>query len=347
MLAVVYLIFNEGYGGRDDLAAEAIRLGRALAELMPDEPEAHGLLALMLLHDARREARFATASSCCSTTRTARSGTPRRSTRARRRSTGARAAAAAARTCCRRRSRRCTRTSRATGAQIAALYARARASCTGSPVVELNRAVAVAEAEGAGRRHSRSSTGSTSTTTATSTRRGPSCCAGSGAPTKRAPRTARALALAHAEPERRFLERTARERCTAKIGGRWSTASATSGARSRTPPPSARRAAAHGIGLFCDSLPTVYDVNYLSVRTAAAPAAELAAEADAAMEALLPPPRDRSSRAASGLAADFAELGCTLSTHLVLAHAREPDRRVDTSFVREVAFEELEPRAPR
>jgi RNA polymerase sigma-70 factor, ECF subfamily len=58
VLAVVYLIFNEGYGGRVDLAAEAIRLGRALAELMPDEPEVHGLLAMMLLHDARREARF-------------------------------------------------------------------------------------------------------------------------------------------------------------------------------------------------------------------------------------------------------------------------------------------------
>jgi RNA polymerase sigma-70 factor (ECF subfamily) len=59
VLAVVYLIFNEGYGGRGDLAAEAIRLGRALAELMPDEPEVHGLLALMLLNDARRDARFA------------------------------------------------------------------------------------------------------------------------------------------------------------------------------------------------------------------------------------------------------------------------------------------------
>jgi RNA polymerase sigma-70 factor (ECF subfamily) len=58
VLAVVYLIFNEGYGGRADLAAEAIRLGRALAELMPDEPEVQGLLALMLLLDARREARF-------------------------------------------------------------------------------------------------------------------------------------------------------------------------------------------------------------------------------------------------------------------------------------------------
>jgi RNA polymerase sigma-70 factor, ECF subfamily len=58
VLAVVYLIFNEGYGGRRELAAEAIRLGRALSELMPDEPETHGLLALMLLNDARREARF-------------------------------------------------------------------------------------------------------------------------------------------------------------------------------------------------------------------------------------------------------------------------------------------------
>ncbi|HTA06412.1 MAG TPA: sigma-70 family RNA polymerase sigma factor, partial [Solirubrobacteraceae bacterium] len=58
VLAVVYLIFNEGYGGRGELAAEAIRLGRALAELMPDEAEVHELLALMMLHDARREARF-------------------------------------------------------------------------------------------------------------------------------------------------------------------------------------------------------------------------------------------------------------------------------------------------
>jgi RNA polymerase sigma-70 factor (ECF subfamily) len=59
VLAVVYLIFNEGYGGRGDLAGEAIRLGRALSELMPDEPEVHALLALMLINDARREARHA------------------------------------------------------------------------------------------------------------------------------------------------------------------------------------------------------------------------------------------------------------------------------------------------
>jgi RNA polymerase sigma-70 factor (ECF subfamily) len=59
VLAVIYLIFNEGYGGRVDLAAEAIRLARVLAELMPDEAEVHGLLGLMLLHDSRRRARYA------------------------------------------------------------------------------------------------------------------------------------------------------------------------------------------------------------------------------------------------------------------------------------------------
>jgi RNA polymerase sigma-70 factor (ECF subfamily) len=58
VLGVVYLIFNEGYTGRGDLSDEAIRLGRALAELMPDEPEAQALLALMLVNDSRREARF-------------------------------------------------------------------------------------------------------------------------------------------------------------------------------------------------------------------------------------------------------------------------------------------------
>lgn len=66
VLAVVYLIFNEGYSAssgealvRDDLCAEAIRLGRLLVSLMPDEPEAQGLLALMLLIESRRAARIA------------------------------------------------------------------------------------------------------------------------------------------------------------------------------------------------------------------------------------------------------------------------------------------------
>jgi RNA polymerase sigma-70 factor (ECF subfamily) len=64
VLAVVYLVFNEGYAAsagdrliRDDLCAEAIRLGRLLHELMPDEPEVMGLLALMLLIESRRPAR--------------------------------------------------------------------------------------------------------------------------------------------------------------------------------------------------------------------------------------------------------------------------------------------------
>ncbi|MFD0776396.1 RNA polymerase sigma factor, partial [Streptomonospora algeriensis] len=64
VLAVVYLVFNEGYAAtsgqalvRADLCAEAVRLGRLLAELMPDEPEVWGLLALMLLTESRRPAR--------------------------------------------------------------------------------------------------------------------------------------------------------------------------------------------------------------------------------------------------------------------------------------------------
>ena len=57
VLAVVYLIFNQGYEGDAGLCAEAVRLGRLLTELMPDEPEAIGLLALMLLVESRRAAR--------------------------------------------------------------------------------------------------------------------------------------------------------------------------------------------------------------------------------------------------------------------------------------------------
>ncbi len=66
VLEVVYLVFNEGYAAtsgeapvRHDLAAEAIRLGRLVVDLLPDETEARGLLALMLLHDSRRETRLA------------------------------------------------------------------------------------------------------------------------------------------------------------------------------------------------------------------------------------------------------------------------------------------------
>ena len=58
VLTVVYLIYNEGYGGRDELAAEAIWLGRALTDLIPGDAETRGLLAMMLLHDSRCETRF-------------------------------------------------------------------------------------------------------------------------------------------------------------------------------------------------------------------------------------------------------------------------------------------------
>jgi RNA polymerase sigma-70 factor, ECF subfamily len=65
LLGVLYLLFNEGYAAsagaelvRQNLTAEAIRLARVLARLLPDEPEAGGLLALLLLHDARRAARI-------------------------------------------------------------------------------------------------------------------------------------------------------------------------------------------------------------------------------------------------------------------------------------------------
>jgi RNA polymerase sigma-70 factor, ECF subfamily len=145
VLAVVYLIFNEGYAGRGDLAAEAIRLGRALAELMPDEPEARGLLALMLLNDARRDARFAGGSvvllrdqdrSLWDVDRMAEGGAELdRALALRRRGPYVVQAALAA----------LHADDPPDWPQIAALYGEL-ARLTGSPVVELNRAVAIAEA---------------------------------------------------------------------------------------------------------------------------------------------------------------------------------------------------------
>ena len=146
VLAVVYLIFNEGYGGRGDLAAEAIRLGRALAELLPDEPEVHGLLALMLLLDARREARFADGELVLLAEQDhglldAAEVADGRLTLDRALTLGGRGpyvvqAAIASLHADHERD----------WEQIAALYGEL-AVLTGSPVVELNRAVAVAEAE--------------------------------------------------------------------------------------------------------------------------------------------------------------------------------------------------------
>ena len=147
VLAVVYLIFNEGYGGRGELAAEALRLGRALAELMPDEPEVHGLLAMMLLLDARREARFRDGDLVLLADQDRSlwdTGADRR------RAGGARPGPGSARP----RSVR-----RAGGDRVPACRRAARLApdrrplrrafrLTDSPVVELNRAIAVAEAEG-------------------------------------------------------------------------------------------------------------------------------------------------------------------------------------------------------
>ena len=145
VLAVIYLIFNEGYGGRGDLAAEAIRLGRALSELMPDEPEVHGLLALMLLNDSRRDARFADGSvvllrdqdrSLWDTDQIAegRSVTDRAIALGGRGPYVLQAALAALHA-----------DEQPDWPQIAALYGEL-ARATGSPVVELNRAAAIAEA---------------------------------------------------------------------------------------------------------------------------------------------------------------------------------------------------------
>ena len=115
VLAVVYLIYNEGYGGRVDLASEAIRLGRLLSELMPDEPEVHGLLALMLIHHARRRRASPMEPWCSSKTRTGRCGTWTRSRPDARRSNRRSRCGAAAHTCCRRRSRHCRLRNGSTG----------------------------------------------------------------------------------------------------------------------------------------------------------------------------------------------------------------------------------------
>jgi RNA polymerase sigma-70 factor (ECF subfamily) len=150
VLAVVYLIFNEGYApaARGDLAAEAIRLGRALAELMPDEPDVHALLAMMLLLDSRRDARLRDgdlvllADQDRSLWDAAEIAEGRavldRALALRGRGPYVVQAAIAALHADEPRD----------WPQIAALYGEL-ARLTGSPVVELNRAVALAEAEGA------------------------------------------------------------------------------------------------------------------------------------------------------------------------------------------------------
>ena len=148
VLAVVYLIFNEGYDRAPELAAEAIRLGRVLATLLPAESEVSGLLALMLLHEARRAARFdGQALVLLQDQDRSRWNWPdieegraildRPDLRTRPAGPYAIQAVIAA----------LQTEERLDWLRIAALYG-ALADLTGSPVVKLNRAVAVAEADG-------------------------------------------------------------------------------------------------------------------------------------------------------------------------------------------------------
>jgi RNA polymerase sigma-70 factor (ECF subfamily) len=159
VLAVLYLLFNEGYAAssgadlvRRNLCSEAIRLGRTLASLMPDEPEAVGLLALMLLHDARREGRVDAAGDLVPLEDQDRTrwdgeriaeGTDLLESALRRRQPGpyqVQAAIAA-------RHATALDAGATDWAEIAGLY-RELVRMVPSPVVELNRAVAVAMADG-------------------------------------------------------------------------------------------------------------------------------------------------------------------------------------------------------
>lgn len=159
VLAVVYLIFNEGYsasGGGDlqrrDLCSEAIRLGRLMVELMPDEPEAAGLLALMLLQDSRSDSRIARNGEPILLEDQERSRWDRRkidegvsltdhALRSRRPGPYQVQAAIAA------LHAKAEAPERTDWSQIAGLYARL-VKMNPSPVVELNRSVAVAMADG-------------------------------------------------------------------------------------------------------------------------------------------------------------------------------------------------------
>jgi RNA polymerase sigma-70 factor, ECF subfamily len=147
VLAVVYLVFNEGYGGRDELASEAIWLGRALTELLPDDPETRGLLAMMLLHDSRREARFSGGELVLLGDQDPSRWNSTQIAAGRRELDRALALGGRGPYVLQAAIASLHAEMPCDWAQIAALYGEL-ARLTGSPVVELNRAIAVAETEG-------------------------------------------------------------------------------------------------------------------------------------------------------------------------------------------------------
>jgi RNA polymerase sigma-70 factor (ECF subfamily) len=209
VLAVVYLIFNEGYGGRVDLAAEALRLGAALAELMPDEPEVHGLQALMLLNDARRAARFDGGELVLLRDQDRSRWDAAKIARGRETLDRALALQGGGPYVVQAAIASLHMDEPHDWPQIAALYGEL-VRLTGSPIVELNRAIAVAEAEGAeaglflvdrldldGYQYFHS-------TRADLLRR-------LGRSDEARTEYERALELADSEPERRFLQRRASE----------------------------------------------------------------------------------------------------------------------------------------
>ncbi|HEX4863316.1 MAG TPA: RNA polymerase sigma factor [Acidimicrobiales bacterium] len=160
VLAVLYLLFNEGYSAtsgeglvRVDLSEEGIRLARLLVELMPDEPEAIGLLALMLLHDARRPARADDDGALISLEEQDRSrwnsamiseGCALLDAALKRRRPGPYQVQAAIAAC----HDQARTPSETDWKEIVLLYGRLAEMAPDSPVIELNRAVAVAMAEG-------------------------------------------------------------------------------------------------------------------------------------------------------------------------------------------------------
>jgi RNA polymerase sigma-70 factor (ECF subfamily) len=218
VLAVVYLIFNQGWGGgRVDLAAQAIHLGRALAGLMPDEPEVLALLALMLLHDARKAARLRDGQVVrlddqdrdLWDTRLIDEGRALLQRAIGRKRTGPYLVQAAIADLHLYQPR--------DWRQIAALY-EALARQTGSPVVEMNRAIAVAEIDGpdAGlailERLDLDHYRYFHSTRADLLRR-------AGRPSEAYDAYRRALDLAQTEPEQRFLQDRLAETLNSRLAG--------------------------------------------------------------------------------------------------------------------------------